>query len=66
MLMMMFVLLLMMIILMLMMLMFFVGHLWVACIVDHPYQLCLPQILQRKSLSAIIGFFIISILVKIF
>ena len=33
---------------------FFVGHLWVACIVDHPYKLSLPKILQWKFLSVII------------
>ena len=27
-----------------------IGHLWIACIMDHPYQLCLPKILQSESI----------------
>ena len=45
---------------------FCVGHLWVACIMDHTYQLCLPKILQRKSLLAIIDLFVINMLIKIY
>ena len=26
-----------------------IVHLWIACIMDHPYQLSLPKILEQES-----------------